>query len=273
MRRPLEVARGLRSFLVAIGAACAADSDLSPLSLVRMMLAVVDCVRCARSALSSPSGDDQPSLSDTIRRMTIHFKDAANLEVRDGGLDFDYATGEDVEGATPPRYAELMHFQNLTARLREFGAGFDGEIVPSGISARHKRHLATVVIRQYQTLCDDLTALVGRCRNQTGGADVAFALRESENTRSQGYDAVFTDGGKVLTAYSGSFADAAKWADATTLIEPVRAHFVPPDDGAAYQAHKTARETAHRNAACDAMEAALVEMKASYGAWTLWPPE
>ena len=202
----------------------------------------------------------------------IHFKDAANLEVRDGGLDFDYATGEDVEGATPPRYAELMHFQNLAARLREFGAGFDGEIVPSGISARHKRHLATVVIRQYQTLCDDLTALVGRCRNQTGGADVAFALRESEDG-AQAYDAVFTDGGKVLTAYSEKFADAAKWANATALIAPVDTHFVMPDDRTAYEAHKTARETAHRNAACDAMEAALVEMKASYGAWTLWAPE
>ena len=204
---------------------------------------------------------------------TIHFENAASLLVRDGELDFDYATGEDVEGDPPPRYAELMHFQNLAARLREFGAGFDGEIVPIGISARHKRHLATVVVRQYQTLCDDLTALVGRCRNQTGGADVAFALRESEDG-SQGFDAVFTDGSKVLTAYSEQFADAAKWADATTLIEPVRAHFVPPDDEAAYQAHKTARETAHRNATCDAMEeAALVEMKASYGAWTLWPPE
>ena len=266
---------GLRSFLVAIGAACAADSDLSPLSLVRMMLAVVDCVRCARSALSSPSGGDQPSLSDTIRRMswTIHFNDAANLEVRDGGLDFDYATGEDVEGATPPRYAELMHFQNLTARLREFGAGFDGEIVPSGISARHKRHLATVVIRQYQTLCDDLTALVGRCRNQTGGADVTFALRESEDSDAQGFDAVFTDGGKVLTAYSKSFADAAKWGNAMALIEPVQSHFVTPDDEAAFRSHKTSRETAHRNAACDVLEAALVEMRASFGAWTLWPPE
>ena len=29
------------------------------------------------------------------------------------GLDFDYATGEDVDGGTPPRYAELMEFQIL----------------------------------------------------------------------------------------------------------------------------------------------------------------
>ena len=77
------------------------------------------------------------------------------------GLDFDYATGEDVEGAMPPRQAELMHFQDLAAKLREFGEGLDGEIVPSSISARHKRHLATGVIRAYQSLCDDLTALVG----------------------------------------------------------------------------------------------------------------
>ena len=204
---------------------------------------------------------------------TIHFDTAAFLLVRDGELDFDYATGEDVEGDPPPRYAELMHFQNLAARLREFGAGFDGEIVPSGISARHKRHLATVVIRQYQSLCDDLTTLVGRCRNQTGGADVGFVLRESEDSDAQGFDAVFTDGGKVLTAYSTQFEDAAKWGKAMALIEPVDTHFVMPDDRATYEAHKTARETAHRNAACDAMEAALVEMKASYGAWTLWAPE
>ena len=132
--------------------------------------------------------------------------------------------------------------------------------------------MATVVVRQYQTLCDDLTALVGRCRNQTGGADVSFVLRESEDG-AQAYDAVFTDGGKVLTAYSEQFAAAAKWADATALIEPVETHFVMPDDTAAFRAHRTARETAHRDAACDAMEAALVEMRASFGAWTLWPPE
>ena len=181
-------------------------------------------------------------------------------------------TGEDLEGDPPPRYAELMQFQALAAKLREFGPGFDGEIVPSGISARHKRHLATVVMRQYQTLCDDLTALVGRCRDQTGGADVSFVLRESEDG-SQAYDAVFTDGDKVLTAYSEAFADAAKWANATALIEPVQAHFVAPDDEAAFRSHKTARATAHRNAACDVLEAALVEMRASFGAWTLWPPE
>lgn len=50
-------------------------------------------------------------------------------------------------------------------------------------------------------------------------------------------------------------------------------HLVMPDDRASYEAHKTARATAHRNAACDAMEAALVEMMASYGAWTLWADE
>lgn len=33
---------------------------------------------------------------------TTHFEDAASLEVRDGGLDFDYATGEDVDGGTAP---------------------------------------------------------------------------------------------------------------------------------------------------------------------------
>ena len=113
---------------------------------------------------------------------------------------------------------------------------------------------------------------MGRCRNQTGGADVTFALRESEDG-AQGFDAVFTDGGKVLTAYSEAFANAAKWANATALIEPVQAHFVAPDDEAAFRSHKTAHATAHRNAACDVMEVALVEMKASYGAWTLWPPE
>ena len=100
-----------------------------------------------------------------------------------------------------------------------------------------------------------------------------FVLRESEDSDARAYDAVFTDGGKVLTAYSGSFAEAAKWADAMALIEPVQSHFVPPDDEAAFRSHKTERATAHRNAACDVMEAALVEMKASFGAWTLWPPE
>ena len=219
---------GLWSFLVAIGAVCAADSDLSPLGLVRVTLAVVGWLRCAWSACFPPSGDDQSSLSDTIRGMswTIHFKDAATLEVRDGGLDFDYATGEDVEGDPPPRYAELMRFQTSPP--------------DSGSSAR---------------------------------GSTARPSQAASRPATSAYDAVFTDGGKVLTAYSGTFADAAKWADATALIEPVRTHFVPPDDEAAYQAHKTARETAHRNAACDAMEAALVEMKASYGAWTLWPPE
>ena len=63
---------------------------------------------------------------------TIHFENAASLLVRDGELDFDYATGEDVEGDPPPRYAELMHFQNLAARLREFGAGFDGRSSRAG---------------------------------------------------------------------------------------------------------------------------------------------
>ena len=45
---------------------------------------------------SSPRVYDQPSLSDMVCRMswTIHFKAAANLEVRDGGLDFNYATGD-----------------------------------------------------------------------------------------------------------------------------------------------------------------------------------
>lgn len=197
---------------------------------------------------------------------TIHFENAASLLVRDGELDFDYVTGEDLEGDPPPRYAELMHFQNLAARLREFGAGFDGEIVPSGISARHKRHLATVVIRQYQTLCDDLTPQPdGRCGRVLRAPRIGG--------RRPGFDAVFTDGDKVLTAYSQAFEDAAKWGTATALIEPVDTHFVMPDDRATYEAHKTARATAHRNAACDAMEAALVEMKASFGAWTLWPPE
>ena len=62
----------------------------------------------------------QPSPSDTIRRMswTIHFKDAANLEVCGmAGLDFDYATGEDVDGGTPPRYAELMRLAGRSGRF------------------------------------------------------------------------------------------------------------------------------------------------------------
>ena len=47
---------------------------------------------------------------------------------------------------------------------------------------------------------------------------------------------------------------------------------VPPDDEAAFRIPQDrARDRAHWNAACDTVEAALVEMKASYGAWTLWP--
>ena len=197
---------------------------------------------------------------------TIHFKDAANLVVRGGVLDFDYATGEDVAGDPPPRYAELMHFQNLAARLREFGEGINGEIVPGSIAARHKRHLATVVVRAYQGLCDDLTALAGRCRAQTNGAGVKFG-----EDPAGAYTAVFKDGGKVLSAYSTAFDDAGQWALAMALVEPVQSHFVAPDDEAAFRAHKTERATAHRNEACDLIEAALVEMKASFGAWTLWP--
>ena len=55
---------------------------------------------------------------------------------------------------------------------------------------------------------------------------------------------MFTDESKVLTAYSGSFAEAAKWADAMALIEPLQSHFVLPHDEVAFRSHKTARDRA-----------------------------
>ena len=108
---------------------------------------------------------------------TIYFKDSATFEVRDGGLDFDYTTGEILGDCA--RYADLKHLHDLVAKLREFGEAFNGELIPDSIEAADKRHLKTVMVRGYQRLCDDLTALGGAVPQPDGPRAEAMAMVRS----------------------------------------------------------------------------------------------